>query len=123
MRAERPLVLIVDDDDDLRELVRALVGLLEVDTATAEHGVAALTAIEQRRPDLMVLDMKMPVMDGWELCRELDRRGDGRPPSLVMTAAPDPSERAAEVGAQAYLGKPFETDELLGHVRRLLHVT
>jgi CheY-like chemotaxis protein len=116
----RPYVLIVEDDADLRTLIEALVGLLEVDTATAENGAVALAAIELRRPDLVLLDMKMPVMDGWQFCRVLAERNGGPIPIIVMTAAADPAERAAEVNAQAWIGKPFDTDELLARVKAFL---
>jgi urea transport system substrate-binding protein len=119
----RPLVLIVEDDPDLRALVAALVGTLDVDTVCAEHGLAALEAMEKRQPDLVVLDMKMPVMDGWAYCDQLARRPGPRPPILVVTAAPDVAGRAEAVGAAAWLEKPFEPDDLLSAVERLLHAT
>lgn len=116
----RPLVLIVEDDPDLRELVAALVGTLDVDTMTAEHGLAALELMDRRQPDLVVLDMKMPVMDGWAYCDRLSRRPGPRPPILVVTAAPDVAGRAEAVCAAAWLEKPFEPEELLSTVERLL---
>lgn len=117
---QRPLVLIVDDDDDLRMLLASLVSLLDIDTETAENGVTALEAVARRRPDVILLDMKMPVMDGWQFVEALSQRQPDPPPVVVITAAPDPAERAAEVGAQAWLGKPFDTDEVLAKVRRFL---
>jgi CheY-like chemotaxis protein len=116
----KPLVLVVDDDDDLRDVVASFMDLIDVDTAQAENGRTALEVTRERHPDVILLDMKMPVMDGWAFCRALDASGLRRPPIVVMTAAPDPSVRAAEVGAQAWIGKPFECDELLAVVRRFL---
>ena len=120
MSAQRPLVLVVDDDDDLRDVVASFMALIDVDTAQAEHGAAALEITKAQRPDVILLDMKMPIMDGWAFCRALDESGLARPPIVVITAAPDPSARAAEVGAQAWLGKPFECDELIAVVKRFL---
>lgn len=115
----RPLVLVVDDDDDLRELLGVLLATEGVEVASAANGLEALSAIAARRPDLILLDMKMPVMDGWELCRRLDADG-GRPPILVMTAAFDPAARAAEVRADGWIGKPFENEEIRSMVRSIV---
>jgi CheY-like chemotaxis protein len=114
----RPFVLIVDDDVDLRELVAAFASLAGVDTETAAHGAAALEVCARRRPDLIILDMKMPVMDGPEFCRHLRMRPGPPPPVVIMTAAPNPAESAAGVAAEGWLSKPFEADDLLEHVRR-----
>jgi len=73
--------------------------------------------LEGHAPDLILLDMKMPVMNGWEFCRALEGR-DARPPIVVLTAAPDPACRAAEVHADGWLGKPFEYADLEAIVRR-----
>jgi CheY-like chemotaxis protein len=116
----RPLVLVVDDDADLRELLVVLLSAEDLDVATAGNGQEALAAMATRRPDLIVLDMKMPVMDGWELCRRLDATQDDRPPILVMTAAYDPAARAAEVHADGSIGKPFENEEVRALVRRIV---
>ena len=116
----RPLVLIVEDDPDLRLLLASVVGMLDVDTVTAEHGLAALDAMAVRRPDLIVLDMKMPVMDGWDYCDRLDRQPVRRPPIVVVSAAPDVAGRAEEVGADAWLAKPFEPERLIEIVERFL---
>jgi two-component system, chemotaxis family, chemotaxis protein CheY len=110
---------VVDDNADLRRLLALLIETLEVDVATAEDGLAALGAVERRRPDLILLDMKMPVMDGWTFVQELDRRAIPRPRIVVLTAAADPGDRAAEVGAEAWLPKPFDPDGLLELVEHL----
>ena len=120
MNAGRPLVLVVDDDADLRELLVVLLSTDGVEVATAGNGQEALDAILARRPDLILLDMKMPVMDGWELCRRMDAAHVVRPPILVMTAAFDPAARAAEVQADGWIGKPFENEEVRTMVRRIV---
>lgn len=113
----RPLVLVVEDDRDLRQLLATIVGLLDVDVDTAANGLEALAAVRRREPQLILLDMRMPIMDGWEFSRELDRMGP-RPPIIVITAAPDPKEPAAEVRADGWLGKPFDMHQLTELVRR-----
>lgn len=115
----RPSVLVVEDDGDLRRLLAEALTDAGLDVATAADGLQALARIDEHRPDLLLLDMKMPVMDGPELCRVLDERGD-RPPVVVLTAAHDPRASAAAVHAEAFLGKPFDLDELAALVLEVL---
>lgn len=114
-----PLLLLVDDDEDLREMLGSILDTAGFRILLAAHGGEALELIERRHPDLVLLDMRMPVMDGWELCRILDDRGD-RPPIVVVTAAADPAARAAEVHAEAWVAKPFDIDQIEATVRRVL---
>ncbi|MDA8219052.1 MAG: response regulator, partial [Dehalococcoidales bacterium] len=85
---------------------------------TACDGCEGLAAIEKTLPALVLLDMKMPVMDGWEFARELHARYDHRVPIVVFTAAADAGRRVAEVGAVDWVGKPFDLDALVAVVRR-----
>lgn len=117
MTVGRPLVLVIEDDADLRELLAAILGLMNLDVVRAANGMEGLAALERTTPALILLDMRMPVMDGWEFARELDRRGP-RPPIVVITAAPAPSETAAEIHADGWLGKPFDLHELMTIVRQ-----
>ena len=110
-------ILVVDDDPDLREFLRLMLTSMGFEVSSAANGQEALDIMEDRDPDLILLDMKMPVMNGWELCRSLEGRG-ARPPIVVLTAAPDPAARAAEVHAEGWLGKPFEYAALEATVRR-----
>ena len=110
-------ILIVDDDPDLREFLRLMLTSMGFEVTSAANGQEALNDLEGHDPDLILLDMKMPVMDGWEFCRVLEGR-DSRPPIVVLTAAPDPAGRAAEVHAEGWLGKPFEYADLEAIVRR-----
>jgi CheY-like chemotaxis protein len=110
-------ILVVDDDPDLREFLRLTLTSMGFEVTSAANGREALDVLEGYDPDLILLDMKMPVMDGWEFCRALERR-DARPPIVVLTAAPDPACRAAEAHADGWLGKPFEYEDLEMAVRR-----
>jgi urea transport system substrate-binding protein len=110
-------ILIVDDDPDLREFLRLMLTSMGFEVTSAANGREALAAMDGRDPDLILLDMKMPVMNGWEFCRALEGR-NARPPIVVLTAAPDPAARAAEACADGWLGKPFEYEELEATVRR-----
>jgi urea transport system substrate-binding protein len=110
-------ILVVDDDADLRECVGLILTSIGYEVTSAANGQEALDLMDGSVPDLILLDMKMPVMNGWEFCRALEGR-DGRPPIVVLTAAPDPAARATEVHADGWLGKPFEYEELEATVRR-----
>jgi CheY-like chemotaxis protein len=110
-------ILVVDDDPDLREFLRLMLTSIGFEVTSAANGQEALDDMEGHDPDLILLDMKMPVMDGWAFCRALEAR-DARPPIVVLTAAPDPAGRAAEVHAEGWLGKPFEYADLEAIVRR-----
>ena len=111
-------ILVVDDDPDLRELMTLTLSSDEIEVECAENGLEALECLERHRPDLILLDMKMPVMDGWEFCRRLE--GTDRPPIVVVTAANDPAGRASEVHAEAWLGKPFEFAEVRAMVKKFV---
>ena len=110
-------ILVVDDDPDLREFLQLMLTSMGFEVTSAANGQEALNDMEGHDPDLILLDMKMPVMDGWEFCRALEGR-DSHPPIVVLTAAPDPAGRAAEVHAEGWLGKPFEYADLEAIVRR-----
>jgi len=116
----RRCILVVDDDDDVRTLLEMSLGSEDVDIVCAENGLVALRMLEERPADLILLDMKMPVMDGWEFFRQLE--GRPHPPIVVFTAASDPPERAREVCADAWLSKPFGKAELRAVVDRFVRV-
>ena len=110
-------ILVVDDDPDLREFLRLMLTSMGFEVTSAANGREAHDDMEGHDPELILLDMKMPVMNGWEFCRALEGR-EARPPIVVLTAAPDPACRAAEVCADGWLGKPFEYADLEAIVRR-----
>ena len=110
-------ILIVDDDADLRDFLQLMLTSMGFEVTSAANGQEALDLMERQNPDLILLDMKMPVMNGWEFCRALESR-DARPPIVVLTAAPDPAARAAEAHADGWLGKPFEYADLEATVLR-----
>ena len=112
-------ILVVDDDSSILETVTAILELEGYAVTTAADSVEALRVIEQRFPALVLLDMRMPALDGWGFVRELDRR-EVRVPIVVMTAAQDARRWAVEIGAAGYLAKPFELPDLLVTVERLL---
>jgi two-component system chemotaxis response regulator CheY len=111
------LVLVVDDDVAIREFVRDALEFDGYSVVTAADGAAALAALERLKPDLVLLDMRMPVLDGWGFSR-LYREGGGAAPVVVMTAAENAEAWRAEVGGDACLPKPFMLDDLFEVVGR-----
>lgn len=114
-------ILVVEDDDLIRELVNLVLSSAGYEVVTASDGAAALEAIEGARPDLVLLDMRMPVMDGWEFARRYRAQPEPHAPIVVLTAARDAAQRAAEIHANGYLGKPFDVNELLALVGHHAH--
>ena len=111
-------ILVVEDEDDLRLLETMLLEQEGFDVRAAEHGQRALECVACWMPDLVLLDMKMPVMNGAEFARLFRARLNGhRPPIVVITAAASARRSAAEIGADGWLGKPFDPDDLLAKVR------
>jgi CheY-like chemotaxis protein len=111
-------ILVVDDDPSIRDTVRAILEMEGYPVRSAEDGAQALLAVEDQRPSLVLLDMRMPVLDGWGFARAIKERGL-KLPILVMTAAQDARRWAQEIGADGYLAKPFDLLDLLRAVERL----
>jgi two-component system response regulator MprA len=115
---------VVDDDRAVRESLRRSLSFNGYSVDLAEDGVEAIEAINNERPDAVVLDVMMPRMDGLEVCRQLRSTGDDLP-ILVLTARDSVSERVGglDAGADDYLPKPFALEELLARLRALLRRT
>ncbi|GIO61722.1 DNA-binding response regulator [Paenibacillus cineris] len=113
-------ILVVDDDPHIRELVSHLLKNEGYTIAEAANGNEALEAMESFKADLVILDIMMPGMDGWELCRELDAAYDI--PLLMLTAKGETSQKVKgfELGTDDYLVKPFDPLELTVRVKALL---
>jgi CheY-like chemotaxis protein len=107
----------VDDDTSILDTVTAILSGEGYDVVSAATGQEALDAVARSRPLLILLDMRMPVMDGWAVARALRAQGSSIP-IVVMTAAESAKRWADEVGAEGYLAKPFGLDELLTIVER-----
>jgi DNA-binding response OmpR family regulator len=114
-------VLIVDDEPDILLMLRVNLESEGFTTALAGDGETALRRIEEERPDVVLLDVMMPVMDGWGVLAGLHRM-DPRPRILVLSAKSGTRDvaKAFELGADEYVTKPFDPDELLGSIESLL---
>jgi excisionase family DNA binding protein len=117
-----PVVLIVDDDERLREYVRVnleMEGYTVHEAASAKEGMGIL---DELRPDLVLLDVMMPKVDGWEMLQLMhDRHGVGSFPVVMFSGKVDEAaDEAAERGAQGFIGKPFDPHELIAQTKQLL---
>jgi DNA-binding response OmpR family regulator len=119
----RPLVLVADDDEDIRMLVRFRLERSGYDVLPARDGLEALELAVQRQPDLAVLDLMMPRLDGYELTRRLRELDVTRSmPIIMLTARAQETDvaRGFEAGADDYIRKPFSPQELRARVQAIL---
>jgi two-component system OmpR family response regulator len=113
-------ILVVDDDPHIRELVEVFLVQEGFEVVTATDGMHALEQLESSPADLVILDIMMPRMDGWELCKELREHYDM--PLLMLTAKGETMQKVKgfQLGTDDYMVKPFEPVELVARVKALL---
>ncbi|HLH72633.1 MAG TPA: response regulator [Chloroflexota bacterium] len=116
-RSTKPPVMVVDDDPAILDIVSDILESEGFAVEKATNGAEALREVERIRPAVILLDMRMPVMDGWTFAKELKKRGMHFP-ILVMTAAQNARRWAEEIGADGYLAKPFDLLDLLQAIGR-----
>ena len=119
----RPLILLADDDLDIRKLVRHAIEHLEVDIIEAPNGEVALEQILVESPDLVVLDVMMPGLTGWEVCKYIKQREGYQDTIILMLTAVGEAVNnmtAPLYGADAHLDKPFDMDEIVSVIESLL---
>ena len=109
-------VLVVDDDASIRELLSTVLEDDGYEVVPAANGEDALAVCSRWRPDVIVLDLMMPVMDGWTFAKRLRERDDI--PIVVLSAANDLERHAKSVSAIEVIGKPFDLDQLIPKVAR-----
>jgi excisionase family DNA binding protein len=120
-----PAVLLVDDDAGMRELVRIELEREGYDVQEAASADEGLSAIETRKPELVLLDGMMPHVDGWEMLRRIqERHGAGAIPVLMFSGQvdDDAKRQATTSGARGFVGKPFDIDELLEQAKAIVPV-
>jgi len=117
-------ILVVDDEDSIRDLVAMTLRYEGFEVATAANGIEALEAAEESRPDVILLDIMLPDIDGHEVLRRLSASGN-RAPILFLTAkdAPEDRVRGLTLGADDYISKPFSVAELIARVHVALRRT
>ncbi len=120
MSGNKPLILVVDDDPSLRQLLNWQLSAAGYTIVEAADGSAGLDLFDRHRPDLVLLDIMMPMMDGWEVLRAMRARSDV--PVIMLTALTNESDQVAGLdgGADDYVVKPFTLRHLLARIRALL---
>lgn len=115
-----PTILIVEDDYAIRDMLTIYLRQANYEVVAVADGAAALPAFEQHRPALVVLDLMLPDMDGWEVCRELRTRSSV--PILMLTSLSQDHQQIAglDLGADDYVTKPFSPRQLIARIRALL---
>ena len=113
-------ILIVEDDDNIRELLRLYLEREDYEIIEAENGAVGMTRFKADSPDMILLDMMMPVMDGWQVCREI-RESGSTTPIIMITAKGETMDKVSglELGADDYIVKPLEMQEVVARVRAL----
>lgn len=119
-----PLILVAEDDPEVRQALERILSFEGYAHVSAKDGAAALEAVKEHDPAMILLDVMMPFVDGLTVCRTLRSKGDRRP-ILMLTAREEIPDRVAglDAGADDYVAKPFALDELLARIRALLRRT
>ena len=114
-------ILIVEDDENIRELLRLYLECESYDISEAENGAIGLSKWKAENPDMMLLDVMMPVMDGWQVIREIRDSGSSMP-VIMITAKGETMDKVSglELGADDYIVKPLEMREVVARVRAVL---
>lgn len=113
-------VLVIEDDQEIAQLIRAILTNSGCVVFTAANGREGLESIPACEPELILVDMHMPVMNGWQFAEEFHARYESRIPMVVFTAFDDAEKIAESVGAQAYVSKPFGVKDLLATVKQFV---
>ncbi len=116
-------ILVVDDSEDMRDLLQRLLERAGYRVVLAEDGQASLTQAKLHHPDLVLMDLSLPDLDGWEAVKHLRKMPEFRTtPIIAVTAhvSPQEAERAIAAGCTTHIGKPFDMRVLLQEVARLL---
>jgi CheY-like chemotaxis protein len=123
--SSKKCILVVDDDALNREIMEAFLAAEDYDVVFANNGATALQKAATLKPHLIILDVKMPDMTGYEVCKHLRRQAATRLIPIIIVTGFDTQldqERAGQVGANAFLPRPFRGDELLAQVAQLLRL-
>lgn len=112
--------MVVDDEKDILLTLKDFFESEGYNVLTAENGLEAMQLLEKfAPPDLILLDMKMPVMNGWEFANKFRDKHDHLSPVVVITAAADAEQRAKDINADGWIEKPFNLDDLLKKIKQI----
>ncbi|MBU0502271.1 MAG: response regulator [bacterium] len=116
-------ILIIDDEPDMVEMISMRLKAFNYETISAGNGEEGIKIANQQKPDLILLDLMMPVMDGYETCKQLKEDDKTKKiPIIILTAVgkADSVSRSMEIGAVDYISKPFEPKTLMEKIRKVL---
>jgi DNA-binding response OmpR family regulator len=116
----RTRVLVIDDDDALCELLRQSLGDQGFAVATVPHGAAALELVKHHQPAIILVDLRMPIMDGWAFVEQYRRVAKPAASILLLTGARDIEENATRLRADGFIRKPFALDEVTAAIERCM---
>ncbi len=122
-KRERPLIMVADDDPEIRKLLRIFLDDLDCDLIVVTDGAEALESVLVHRPDLVLLDVMMPELNGWQVCKYIKSKEELASTGIIMITAIGPvnNELTSPLfGADDYLDKPFDFDELEDKIKRVL---
>jgi DNA-binding response OmpR family regulator len=113
-------ILVIEDEKEIRSTLKEFLEFENYDVLTADNGQAALDILKvSTTPHLILLDMKMPIMNGWQFAGEYLKAYDHTSPIVVITAAADAEQRAKDIDAVGWISKPFNLDMLLQKIKQL----
>lgn len=112
-------ILIVEDDANIRELLQLYLQREGYETILAENGILGMSAFKREKPDMVLLDVMMPIMDGWQVCREI--RTSSKVPIIMLTAKGEVFDKVTglELGADDYIVKPLDMREVVARIRAI----
>ena len=119
-------ILVVEDEPEIRILVKTMLEKAGYSVVEAEDGEAALRLVNEEEPDLVLLDVMIPCIEGWEVCRRIrENEATRRIPIIMVTVrtTDEDIQRSVECGANAHINKPFDQRELLDTIKKLLSET
>lgn len=112
--------MVIEDEKEIRETLKDFLEFEGYEVLTAENGFEAMGQLEHSKsPNLILLDMKMPIMNGWQFAKEYLDKYDHTSPIVVITAAADAEQRAKDINAEGWISKPFNLDLLLQKIKTL----
>ena len=120
---ETPLILIADDDPEIRKLLKAHLSTMDCELIEAEDGALTLESLILNKPDLIILDVMMPELNGWEICKYVKTHEEYENTAVIMLTAigPKVNELTSPLyGADAYVDKPFNFDDLEAKINQVL---
>jgi DNA-binding response OmpR family regulator len=126
MKKSAPKILIIDDDPTVLKLIQSVLTSNGYEAITAGEAPNGLELAMKQKHDLVILDVMMPIINGFNICRMLKNEHDRKHiPIIMLTSRSSDSDQkiGQEVGADAYVAKPFKTEELLGKIKELLKIT